>query len=87
MKAKYVILRDADKREVVFVIDAVMYHSTFASYFPRWEVVSAGFCSIDSFDPDRSDRPLVTAWGESVSLNVKSREEDSDILSGHLSSI
>ena len=61
-----------------------MLHSDIKRAFPNLTVVSAGFCSIDSVNPDYVDRPLVEVWGESVSLGVKSRPEDSEILSRNL---
>lgn len=50
---------------------------------PIIQLVSAGFCVIsDNLDPDALSCYKISAYGESVSLNLKSREEeDSKILS------
>ena len=85
MKSKYVILEEPNETPVVFVIDACLNHSDIARAFQNWKVVSGGFCSIDSHDPENFDKPLVTVWGESVSLGVKSREIDSKIIAQRIS--
>jgi len=44
------------------------------------KVISAGFCS---FYVDK-DRTVWETWGESVSMNIKSRREDATIIGKYL---
>ena len=88
MKFKYVILEEpVEKRERVFVIDGGMNHSDLVNHFPKWKPVSAGFCTIDCYNEDDFEHPKVQAWGESISIGVKSREEDASIISRHLTAV
>ena len=44
------------------------------------DIVSAGFCSISSASEELS----ASCWGESVSLNLKSRDDDSEAMTKFL---
>jgi hypothetical protein len=64
MKQKYVRLKDYDS---IIIFPEVIQHRE----FKHMDVVSAGFCYVD---PDS-----VKCFGESVSLGLKSKPEDSEI--------
>jgi len=70
-QSKYVVIQRGTL-EVPLVFPDFETHSEMARGF---KVVSAGFCN----PPDSSDENWV-CWGESVSLNVSSRKEDSVLL-------
>lgn len=59
--------------ELPIVFNAILDHKSVAG---DMKVVSAGFCRLHD-DLNKS----ASAWGESVTLGVKSREEDVAILS------
>ena len=65
---KYIIIKD--RFEVPIIFSALLNHKTVAG---NLNVISAGFCTIESNNQ-------VSCYGESVSLNIKSRKEDSSII-------
>jgi hypothetical protein len=74
MKTKYIVgeITDVYGSELTaLVFGENVTHSTFANKFTS--IFGAGFCFINS------DRKSV-AYGESVSLNVKSREDEDSII-------
>jgi hypothetical protein len=76
MKLKYIIVLSKDflQNESVIVFDSLLNHKDVAG---THQVVSAGFCRISVFDRDEVD---VEVWGESVTLDIKSRKEDAEII-------
>jgi len=67
-KQKYIVTKD-DK---MIVFSDLFEHSDFRSHEP----ISAGFISIGASD---KYKPTITCYGESVSLNLKSRKEDTEL--------
>ena len=67
-KVKYIKTKD---REII-VFSELMSHDEFKKYEP----ISAGFIS---FGVGKNRNPSCTCYGESVSLNLKSHEEDSQL--------
>lgn len=57
----------------VIIFPDVIEHSKFSNF----KLVSAGFCYIDS------DKSKISCFGESVSLNLKSKEDDSEWATRH----
>ena len=73
---KYVIIKDKSSREKAILFDSAIVH---ADVFNKSNIISAGFCKL-IFD-DRSDNTLIVEVdGESISLNIKSRSIDRDII-------
>jgi hypothetical protein len=64
LKQKYVITKD----NVIIVFPELLQHSEFKNFEP----ISAGFISFGIKDGN----PSCSCYGESISLNLKSREED-----------
>ena len=65
LKQKYIVTKD----DVMIVFSELLQHSTFRSFEP----VSAGFLSINA---DGKHEPTIVCYGESISLGLKSREEE-----------
>ena len=65
-KQKYVRLKDY--KEIIVFPDTIQHNE-----FKNWNPISAGFCYIE-------DNGTVKCFGESVSLDLKSLPEDSEIL-------
>lgn len=65
IKTKYVITDDG----TIIVFPELLQHSEFKKFNP----VSAGFIS---FGVNKQGNPSCTCYGESISLGLKSREED-----------
>jgi len=77
-KSKYIIFIDATGMELPVVFNPILNHSgvTVAGFKP----ISAGFCSLAKYEPYYED-----AYGESVSLKLKSRGEvDREIINRYL---
>ena len=76
---KYIIVRDREEKESAIVFPDRIIHREVARIHSAsgTRVVSAGFCQIGDH---------VAAWGESESLRIKSRPEDSVILAADFSS-
>lgn len=70
---KYVIKREQGI-EVPIVFSSLITHSSICN---RGSIVSAGFCVIDGYDRTQ-------CYGESTSLGLKSRPEDTSILKRNL---
>ena len=68
LKQKYVITSD----NKIIVFPELFQHSEFRSFKP----ISAGFIS---FGVNKEGNPSCTCYGESISLNLKSRPEDTEI--------
>jgi hypothetical protein len=78
--AKYIIV---DGRVIVFC-DA-LGHNDVARAFGYRPVESAGFVRFDIGKDEWGDEAVVAkAYGESISLGIKSREEDSDLITRQL---
>jgi hypothetical protein len=71
---KYIIVEDGQflKLEKAIVFDRLLNHSDVGRGFHK--VISAGFCSINSAIRG------VSVWGESVTLDMKSRKEDAELI-------
>lgn len=74
---KYIIF-DQNGLELPVVFPEMIGHDSMKNVFGNCPVVSAGFCRF-YYDRD-CDSTIAACWGESVSLGVKSREEDIRIL-------
>ncbi len=72
---KYIIVEDGQflKLEKAIVFDQLLNHSDVGRGFHK--VISAGFCSINS-----AILGGVSVWGESVTLDMKSRKEDAELI-------
>ena len=68
LKQKYIITED----NKIIVFSELFQHSEFKKFNP----ISAGFIS---FGVNKQGNPSCTCYGESVSLGLKSREEDTVI--------
>lgn len=73
MKAKYIII-EHKALEVPIVFSPILQHSEVAG---NKKVISAGFCRAD-------EDGVYSVWGESISLKVKSRPEDAEIINKYL---
>jgi hypothetical protein len=74
-KMKYVRLEEHD--QFIFFPEGIQH-----SKFKHWNVKSAGFCNFD-IDPENS-QAVVRCWGESISLNVGSMEDDSELATNQI---
>jgi hypothetical protein len=74
MATKYVIIKQGNF-ELPFVFSDVCNHSEIADFIPG-QVISAGFCCV-------ADDKYI-CFGESISLGLKSRAKDSDVLNRFL---
>lgn len=70
---KYIIVESETGLELPIVFNSILTHKDVAR---PYIVVSAGFCSCES--------GKWTVWGESVSLQMKSRPQDEKILNNTL---
>lgn len=68
LKTKYIITKD----NIIIVFPELLQHSDFKEFNP----ISAGFIS---FGVNKQGNPSCTCYGESISLDLKSREEDTEI--------
>jgi hypothetical protein len=68
-KQKYIVTKD----NAIIVFSDLFQHSDFRSHGP----ISAGFISIGATD---KHKPTIECYGESISLNLKSREEEDTAL-------
>ncbi len=73
---KYIIF-DQNGLELPVVFPEMIGHDSMKNVFGNCPVVSAGFCRFHAQDVG----VVIACWGESVSLGVKSRLEDSEVLS------
>ena len=69
LKQKYIVTEN----DVMIVFSELLEHSRFRSFNP----ISAGFISIGAED---KYKPTIQCYGESVSLDIKSREEEDTML-------
>lgn len=79
MKTKYVMFEDMKGVEVPFLFPDYVTHKDFARHMMSvgCTYVSAGFVDIDV---DQFLQPIYRVYGESISLDLKSRPEDSKII-------
>jgi hypothetical protein len=68
LKQKYI----RTNNDVIIVFSELMNHKDFKSFNP----VSAGFVSIGV----KGGNPSISCYGESISLNLKSKEEEDTML-------
>ncbi len=73
MNSKYVIFQTPDGEQAVIFPSETIFHDEMASHFSTYEVVSAGFVSIDQ-------EGKIECSGRSTSLNIESRGEDDEII-------
>jgi len=76
MEFKYII----DKNKNFIIFSKTINHSDMKRIIPS-EIVSAGFCS---FHVSHELLPAVHCFGESISLNIKSRQEDDLIINNKI---
>lgn len=81
MELKYIL----DDYGNFALFSKVNTHSDMAKGFYK-KPVSAGFCRIEAEETHHGERAVVVCWGESISLNLKSRAEDGDIINKKLNS-
>jgi hypothetical protein len=74
---KYIIVEDGNLEKAI-IFDPLLNHSDVGRGFHK--VISAGFCSINT----TAVATRVDVWGESVTLNIKSRKEDAGFISSIL---
>jgi hypothetical protein len=79
MTAKYIVVEDAYGIEYPFLFPPIIQHDDFARKLPidNGVVVGAGFASLTN---EVNAEWIVTCYGESVSLRVKSRAERDSIV-------
>jgi len=70
-KAKYVMF-DTFSGYVPIIFPPTLSHAELRNKFPNWDVVSAGFV--------QWEEEGIFAYGDSVSLNKKSRPEDTNYI-------
>jgi hypothetical protein len=75
MNVKYIITKD----DRIIVFSALFLHSDFKRFEPK----SAGFISIGV----KEGNPTCSCYGESISLGLKSRGEDTEIAKQQLDMI
>lgn len=68
-RVKYIITNNDE----IIVFTELLNHSD----FKRFDPISAGFISIGV---DKAGNPTCGCWGESISLNMKSRPEEDAII-------
>ena len=73
--AKYIIYDD-DLLDIAIVFPNHIQHNTMATMI-GCKPISAGFVEIDG---TKNDEPRAIAFGESISLGLKSRPQDSKII-------
>jgi len=69
--AKYIMFNNNSLR-VPIIFPYTVSHAEMANHFPRWEVVSAGFV--------QWTKDGILAYGNSITLNVKSHPSDTDFM-------
>ena len=75
-KSKYIILDDQGEG-IPVVFSPLIQHDHMAC---GRSVISAGFCDVTVTEENGCEATEWYVWGESISLNKKSRPEDKDIL-------
>lgn len=75
MEFKYII----DKNNQFAIFSKSLTHADMAGK-NGMVAVGAGFCTFSVVEKDGVTTPLVSCFGDSASLGVKSREIDSDII-------
>ena len=75
MKNKYIIIKEGSI-EMPILFPGLLNHIDVARGTGK-EAVGAGFWDIDTNNPDKIE---YFAYGESITLGIKSREQDSEIL-------
>ena len=74
-RTKYIVGKFKKSRIIgCLIFHEVINHSDMAINFNS--ILGAGFCSIEN----GQDKPDLKVYGESLSLGIKSREEDKDII-------
>ena len=76
-KSKYIIFEMRGGLEVPMVFSPLIQHREITVVGGK--PISAGFCSLDEHEPYYD-----SVYGESISLKLKSRKEDADILNKYL---
>ena len=72
LKQKYIITEDNN----IIVFSELFQHSRFSGFNP----ISAGFLSINTTkDKNGYHNPSISCYGKSVSLNLESRPQDTEI--------
>jgi hypothetical protein len=72
---KYVIVEHEDMGiPIPVLLPSVLEHKMAARAGRQGKAISAGFCAIDTATG------VISVWGESVSLGIKSRPEDAEAL-------
>ncbi len=86
-EVKYIVIKDRSGNETPIIFGPNFQHSEIADRICCGEdVVSAGFVGIqdleeyEEYDSGLLVKHKLYAFGKSISLNKKSREEDSDLL-------
>ena len=69
--AKYIMFNNHSMK-VPIIFPCTVSHAEMANHFPRWEVVSAGFV--------QWTKDGIFAYGDSITLKVKSNPSDTDYL-------
>ena len=73
MKSKFVIFQTPEGEQAVIFPSETIFHDEMASHFSTYEVVSAGFVSIDQ-------NGKIECSGKSTGLDIASRGEDDVII-------
>jgi hypothetical protein len=73
VKSKFVIFQTPDGEQAVIFPSETFFHDEMASHFSTYEVVSAGFVSINQDGK-------IECSGRSTSLDIESRGEDDEII-------
>jgi len=74
---KYIVVKPSDY-EIMIIFSALTIHATMANGYNN--VISAGFVSIRTEEKDGITSPIGYCYGESSSLNLKSREVEDTVL-------
>jgi len=74
---KYIVVKPSDY-EIMIIFSALTTHATMANGYNN--VISAGFVSIRTEEKDGITSPIGYCYGESSSLNLKSREVEDTVL-------
>jgi len=77
-KSKYIIFVNAAMMELPVIFNPIIDHCVVK--LDGFKPISAGFCSLNKLEENIS----YSIWGESISLKLKSRPEDREILNKYL---
>ena len=82
-EGKYIII-DLDGsgfRGTPILFHNMISHDTFLSIYKKDRIMSAGFFMVGAEPSEKDDKDIsVSVWGKSVTLGIKSREEDSELI-------